>query len=159
MTEAWEHPAWKLMMPGKQEYKPFEWQREKIHKHSTKSRSVPRLIGACGRRSGKTTAIIAEVVKELFRERPDISGIRKPPLVYVIAPNYELAMKIWEPIWELFVSENGGLNNLKVSHDKMRKLIDLKNGARVQAKTADDPKSLQGDRVTAAFVDLSLIHI
>jgi len=153
MTEDWEHPAWKVIMPGKQEYKPFNWQREKIHKHSTKSRSVPRLIGACGRRSGKTTAIIAEVVKELFRERPDISGIRKPPLVYVIAPNYELAMKIWEPIWELFVSENGGLNNLKTSHDKMRKLIDLKNGARVQAKTADDPKSLQGDRVTAAFVD------
>ena len=62
MTEAWEHPAWKLMMPGKQEYKPFEWQREKIHNHSTKSRSVPRLIGASGRRSGKTTANILSLI-------------------------------------------------------------------------------------------------
>lgn len=150
MTEEWGHEFWKFIMQGGQRYEPFAWQRDKIHMRAEGS---SRMIGACGRRSGKTTAIIAEVVKELFTETPDISGVRKPPLVYVIAPNYELAMKIWEPIWELFVSERGGLEYLKSNHDKQRKLIDLKNGARVQAKTADDPKSLQGDRVTAAFVD------
>lgn len=151
--DEWYHPLWEQMMPGKVAYEPFPWQEDMIHVPASDPLVNTRMIGACGRRSGKTTAIVAEVVREAFTERRDASGIYRPAMVYVIAPNYELAMKIWEPIWELFVPDHGPLNMLKKSHDKNRKLVDLAHGGRIQAKTADDPKSLQGDRVTAAFVD------
>jgi len=151
--EDWYHPLWEAMMPGKVAYEPFTWQEDLIHIPASDPLKHTRMIGACGRRSGKTTAIVAEVVREAFTERRDSSKIHRPSMVYVIAPNYELAMKIWEPIWELFVPDHGPLTQLKKGHDKQRKIIDLAHGGRIQAKTADDPKSLQGDRVTAAFVD------
>ena len=151
--EDWYHPLWEAMMPGKVAYEPFTWQEDLIHIPASDPLKHTRMIGACGRRSGKTTAIVAEVVREAFTERRDGSKIHRPSMVYVIAPNYELAMKIWEPIWELFVPDHGPLTQLKKGHDKQRKIIDLAHGGRIQAKTADDPKSLQGDRVTAAFVD------
>ena len=151
--DEWYHTLWEQRMPGKVAYEPFPWQEDMIHVPASDPLVNTRMIGACGRRSGKTTAIVAEVVREAFTERRDASGIYRPAMVYVIAPNYELAMKIWEPIWELFVPDHGPLNMLNKSHDKNRKLVDLAHGGRIQAKAADEPKSLQGDRVTAAFVD------
>tara|TARA_R100000808_G_scaffold644_1_gene3278 strand:- start:153 stop:1199 length:1047 start_codon:yes stop_codon:yes gene_type:complete len=62
-------------------------------------------------------------------------------------------MKVWEPVWNLFVGPGAPLRDYYAGHDKTRKLVELQNGARIQAKSADDPTSLQGDRVTAAFVD------
>ena len=132
-----------------QAYDPWPWQDLHVHSRSDSK----RLILACGRRAGKTTAIKAEIVREALKPLEEHFGMVHAPYIYVIAPNYELTMKVWEPVWNLFVGRGAPLRHLYKSHDKTRKLIELVTGARLQAKTADDPTGLQGDRVTAAFVD------
>ena len=130
-------------------YTPWSWQEEHVHSRV----DAKRLILACGRRSGKTTAIKAEIVREALKPQEEHFGMLHSPYIYVIAPNYELTMKVWEPVWNLFVGRAAPLRHLYKSHDKTRKLIELITGGRIQAKSADDPTGLQGDRVTAAFVD------
>ena len=132
-----------------QAYDPWPWQDLHVHSRSDSK----RLILACGRRAGKTTAIKAEIVREALKPLEEHFGMVHAPYIYVIAPNYELTMKVWEPVWNLFVGRGAPLRHLYKSHDKTRKLIELVTGARLQAKSADDPTGLQGDRVTAAFVD------
>ena len=139
---------WEFINDG-DPYDPWDWQAEHVHSHFDKK----RLILACGRRAGKTTAIKAEIVREALRPKEEQFGVFHAPYIYVIAPNYELTMKVWEPVWNLFVGPGAALRDFYASHDKTRKLIELVNGARIQAKSADDPTALQGDRVTAAFVD------
>ena len=85
--DEWYHPLWEQMMPGKVAYEPFPWQEDMIHVPASDPLVNTRMIGACGRRSGKTTAIVAEVVREAFTERRDASGIYRPAMVYFIAPN------------------------------------------------------------------------
>tara|TARA_R110002153_G_scaffold211463_4_gene364109 strand:- start:528 stop:1826 length:1299 start_codon:yes stop_codon:yes gene_type:complete len=144
-----DYPAiWQFINDG-DPYDPWGWQAEHVHNRSDSK----RLILACGRRAGKTTAIKAEIVREALQPRKEQFGVYHAPYIYVIAPNYELTMKVWEPVWNLFVGPGAALRDYYASHDKTRKLIELQNGARIQAKSADDPTSLQGDRVTAAFVD------
>ena len=130
-------------------YDPWPWQDLHVHSRS----ETKRLILACGRRAGKTTAIKAEIVREALKPQQRQFGVLHSPYIYVIAPNYELTMKVWEPVWNLFVGRGAPLRHLYKSHDKTRKLIELVTGGRMQAKSADDPTGLQGDRVTAAFVD------
>ena len=144
-----EYPAiWEFINDG-DPYDPWGWQAEHVHDQIDSK----RLILACGRRAGKTTAIKAEIVREALQPKSEQFGVYHAPYIYVIAPNYELTMKVWEPVWNLFVGPGAALRDYYASHDKTRKLIELQNGARIQAKSADDPTSLQGDRVTAAFVD------
>jgi phage terminase large subunit-like protein len=144
-----DFPAiWEFINDG-DPYDPWDWQAEHIHTQAHKK----RLILACGRRAGKTTAIKAEIVREALQPRKEQFGVYHAPYIYVIAPNYELTMKVWEPVWNLFVGPGAPLRDYYAGHDKTRKLVELQNGARIQAKSADDPTSLQGDRVTAAFVD------
>ena len=144
-----DFPAiWEFINDG-DPYDPWDWQAEHIHTQAHKK----RLILACGRRAGKTTAIKAEIVREALQPRKEQIGVYHAPYIYVIAPNYELTMKVWEPVWNLFVGPGAPLKDYYAGHDKTRKLVELQNGARIQAKSADDPTSLQGDRVTAAFVD------
>ena len=144
-----DFPAiWEFINDG-DPYDPWDWQADHIHTQAHKK----RLILACGRRAGKTTAIKAEIVREALQPRKEQFGVYHAPYIYVIAPNYELTMKVWEPVWNLFVGPGAPLRDYYAGHDKTRKLVELQNGARIQAKSADDPTSLQGDRVTAAFVD------
>ena len=144
-----EYPAiWEFINDG-DPYDPWGWQAEHVHDQIDSK----RLILACGRRAGKTTAIKAEIVREALQPKSEQFGVFHAPYIYVIAPNYELPMKVGEPVWNLFVGPGAARRDYYASHDKTRKLIELQNGARIQAKSADDPTSLQGDRVTAAFVD------
>ena len=145
---------WDLLTTfGDKGYQPFPWQTEYIH-----SRPENRIIAAWGRRSGKSTAIVAEAWRELVREPTVVAGVKHYPLVYIIAPNYELTMRVWEPFVKSCIGDptsgKAPLLNGKVSYyNKERRLIELKSGARIQAKSADNEVSLQGDRVTAAIID------
>lgn len=147
------HPLWNVLQNGRP-YEPFPWQAQHVHAQAAvKTRSI-----VIGRRGGKSSAAKAEVVSHAFMPSEVRFGVEQHPLVYVIAPNYELTMKIWQPIWDLFVGDENAssgapLASFKRDHDKNRKIIWLKNGAVIQAKSADDPKSLQGDGVTFAVVD------
>ena len=146
---SYSHPKiWELINDD-EPYVPWDWQAEHVHAHHKKK----RLILACGRRAGKTTAIKAEIVREAIKRKEPQFGVYHAPYIYVIAPNYELTMKVWEPVWNLFVGRGAPLRDYYISHDKTRKLITVGDGARIQAKSADDPTALQGDRGTAAFVD------
>ena len=134
-------------------YKPFLWQAEHIH-----ARPENRIIAACGRRAGKSTAIVAEAWRELARPPTIVAGATHQPLVYIVAPNYELTMRVWEPFVKSCIGDptSGNappLNEMVSYYNKERRLIELKTGARIQAKSADNEVSLQGDRVTAAIVD------
>ena len=140
--------VWKMLTDyGPNGYNPFPWQAEHIH-----ARTENRIIAACGRRAGKSTAIVAEAWRELTKAPSTVAGVEHQPLVYIIAPNYELTMRVWEPFVRS-CSEEMWENGLVASHNKDRRLITLGTGARIQAKSADNEVSLQGDRVTAAIVD------
>ena len=143
---------WGVMERG-EPYEPWDWQAQHIHAKA----DMRYLIYAIGRRGGKSAAMTAEVIRELSKPPVKVDGKFHYPLVYIVAPNYEMTMRIWEPVWDLFVGDDQGpmapLATFRANHDKQRKLIWLKTGARVQAKSADDPKSMRGERVTAAFID------
>ena len=129
-------------------YKPLRWQWENIHQHNERI-----IVGAAGRRVGKTTAVMAEILREALRPPVMIGSKEHPRIIYVVAPDYELAMRLWEPIEASFAPDNAPLSALKASYDKARKLLILTNGTRIQAKTADNERSLAGEAVTLAVVD------
>ena len=142
-----------LLEFGEGGYQPYNWQIEHIH-----SRNEKRVIAACGRRAGKSTAIVAEAWRELMRPKTVVAGVEHRPLVYIIAPNYELTMRVWEPFVRSCIADemtNRTVPNaaMVAYYNKERRLIELTNGARIQAKSADNQVSLQGDRLTAAIVD------
>lgn len=144
---------WEVLENGSP-YTPFEWQAEHIHA----KRHIPRLILPIGRRAGKTSAMKGEIVYEATKAPELVMGVYHSPLIYVVGPTRELYHKVWQPIYDLFVdSEDGSykapLGFMKQEHNKQRQWIRLKNGAQIFGKTADDPRSLQGDRVTLAVVD------
>lgn len=147
------HPMWEVLNEGNP-YQPFPWQAEHIHA-APETRFI---IVGCGRRAGKTTSMTAETVREAFRPATKAFGKTHYPLIYVCGPTAELSMKVWQPIWDLFVPDERSdhappLGDFYKNHDKTRRIIWLKNGTVIQGKSADDPKSLQGDRVTCAIVD------
>ena len=149
------HPFWDIIAGGKP-YEPLPWQNLHIHAR----RDVPVLVLACGRRSGKSFGIQPEVVVEAMRGAQTVMGIEHFPIIYIVGPTSELAMRIFEPVWDMFVPSDSGtyqppLGFLHQWHDKARGVIQLVNGARIYRKTGDDPRSMQGERVTAAVCDES----
>ena len=146
-------PLWDIMY-GDRPYEPLPWQAEHIHAKA----DFKRLILACGRRSGKSEGVKGEVIREVMRPAETVMGLTHHPIVYVVAPTSELAMRVWQPVWDMFVPSDTGtyvppLGFLYKNHDKARGMIWLNTGATIQRKTADDPRSLQGERVTLAVVD------
>lgn len=154
MVETYLRPKlWDVIENGSP-YTPFQWQAQHIHA----KRHVPRLILPIGRRAGKTSGMKGEIVYEATREPELIMGVLHSPIIYVVGPTRETYHKVWQPVYDLFVdSEDGSyrapLGFMKQEHNKQRQWIRLKNGAQIFGKTADDPRSLQGDRVTLIVVD------
>lgn len=142
-------------MNGGEPYNPLPWQERHIHASSGKYRTVAL---ACGRRAGKTDGLIPEVVRECFKSPKTVWGKTQYPVIYICGPTNELAQRIWTPIWNLFVPDDKGdyqppLGDFHQEHDKNRGYIKLINGTEIFRKSGDDPRSAQGQRVTAAFVD------
>lgn len=149
------HPLWSVINRGNP-YEPFDWQVQ--HLHSKVEYGFKRIILACGRRSGKSFGVKAEVAREVAQEPVVIRGETHAPLIYIGGPTAEAAERVWEPVWAMFVPPESGdyippLGFMYKSHDKSRGLIELKNGARIYKKTADNPVSWQGERVTLVVMD------
>lgn len=150
-------PLWDYINDGSP-YEPFDWQIE--HIHSKVDEGFRFIIGSCGRRSGKTFSMRAEVVRAAFQPPEVVDGVTHHPVIYIIGPTAELAERIFDPMWQLFVpdvrqEQMPPLGEFYLNHDKNRGIIWLKTGAVIKKRTADDPRSLQGERVTAAFVEES----
>lgn len=148
-------PIWSIINHG-EPYNPLQWQVE--HVHSKVDAGFKVICLACGRRSGKTTAMLAEVVRAAFQPPKRIDGVLHFPVIYICGPNHELAGRIFDPVWDMFVPDKRGeflppLHDMYLNHDKNAGIIWLKNGAKISRKTGDDPRSMQGERVTAAFVE------
>jgi hypothetical protein len=129
------------------DYVPFPWQAQHVH-----ARAEKRIILACGRRSGKTLgAGVMEAIKRILEPPVKVFGKIHAPLIYMGAPSYELAMRVWEEFEE--ATYHPAFAPLVEHRQKKRFIIDLRNGARAQAKTGDNPKTFQGERVTGAILD------
>jgi len=131
---------WDVLEKGSP-YQPFDWQARHIHAR----RSSKRVILGCGRRSGKSSGMKAEIADEATSPPVTVHGVEQSPLIYVVGPTTETSMKVWQPIWDLFVpAENGSysppLGFLHAEHDKNRRYIRLHNGTQIFGKTADDPE-------------------
>lgn len=151
------NPLWSILNKGRA-YEPFDWQVQ--HLHSKVEAGYKRIILACGRRSGKSFGVRAEVAREVAQEPVVIRGETHAPIIYIGGPTAEAAERVWEPVWAMFVPPEGDgytppLGFLYASHDKSRGLITLKNGAKIYKKTADNPVSWQGERVTLVIMDES----
>lgn len=150
-------PIWNVLNGGKP-YEPFAWQAQ--HLHSKVDTGFRRIILPVGRRGGKSTSVVAEVVREVIKPPVEVFGKQHSAIVYIIGPTSETSMRVFEPVWNAFVpSESGSyvppLGFLYEWHDKNRGVIGIKGGARIYRKTADDPRALQGERVTLAIPDES----
>lgn len=144
------------MLNRGKEYDPFPWQIE--HLHSKVDAGIKRIILPCGRRAGKSTSVVAEVAREVIQPSVTVQGVSHAPLVYIIGPTSEASMRVFEPVWNAFVPSDSGsyippLGFMYDWHDKNRGVIGIKGGARIYRKTADDPRSMQGERVTLAIPD------
>lgn len=150
-------PIWKVLNRGKP-YEPFWYQAQHIHAQVDAGKK--RIICAWGRRAGKSSAVVAEVAREVVKEPELVKGVEHSPIVYVIGPNAEASMRIWEPVWAAFVPPDDGsyippLGFLHDWHDKSRGVIGIKGGARIYRKTGESPASIQGERVTLIIMDES----
>ena len=156
MTETYQYiPAWRVLNRGKP-YEPFWYQAQ--HIHAQVDRGCKRIICAWGRRGGKSTAIVAEVVREVIKEPVTVRGVEHSPIVYIVGPNAEASMRVWEPVWAAFVPpEDGSFSPpygfLHDWHDKQRGVIAIKGGARIYRKTGESPAATQGERVTLVITD------
>ena len=136
-------------------YRPLAWQAEHLHNRTERTITL-----ACGRRSGKSSGFVGDAWDELVKPPVYIGGTTHYPLIYILAPSYELTQKIWEPFVATCMLP--GIRPLVKNYDKDRKLIDFYDprnpnekqaGPRIQAKTTENPISLAGDRVTAGYAD------
>ena len=154
----YSYPAvWHVLNRGKP-YEPFPWQIQ--HLHAQVDAGCTRIVLPCGRRSGKSTGLIAEVAREVTTPPVTIWGIQHSPIVYIGGSTSETAMRVWDPVWRAFVPSESGdyippLGFLYAGHDKNRGLIEIRGGAKIMRKTADDPRSWQGERVTLVGADES----
>jgi len=149
------HALWKVLNGGKA-YEPLWYQVQ--HLHSKVDEGFSRIICRWGRRAGKSTAVVAEIAREVTRSKETVLDIEHSPIVYVGGPNAESAARVWDPVWAAFVPPDDDsymlpLAFLHESHDKQRGLITIKGGAKIYKKTGESPVSWQGERVTLIVMD------
>lgn len=137
----------KLRLFSASNYQPHEGQT-KAHNLIDAYRYVTLV---CGRRFGKTKMAVAEAAYRALLP-DDFFG---PPTVYVISDTYDHASKLFNPLATLFYRHLRPFLASKDGIKKKERIITLKSGATIQAKSADNPSSLAGDGITFAVLDES----
>ena len=102
----------------------------------------------CGRRFGKTISAYHEAAFQALQPN-DASG---PPIVYLVSSSYDHATKLFNPLATMFERK---LKPFKAKTYRKDRIIELKTGALIKTKSADNPSSLAGDGVTFAILDES----
>ncbi len=113
-------------------YKPHTGQ-VRLHKSPARFR-----IGSMGRRWGKTTCAVNDLVKE---------GLRIKGIYWWVAPTYTLSMIAWRKLLE--ETPRGIIKNII----KSEHMIQLVNGTYIYFKSADAPDRLVGEGLRGIVVD------
>ena len=113
-----------------------------------KDRSRFKTIVA-GRRSGKSLYVCKEeiVTKELFEADKTI---------WVVGPNYDLAGRIWDILYGLAINELRDYVEY-INNSRGMYMIRMPWGTTIEAKSADDPKTLVGKGIDLLVVDEAAI--
>ena len=113
-----------------------------------KDRSRFKTIVA-GRRSGKSLYFCKEeiVTKELFEADKTI---------WVVGPNYDLAGRIWDILYGLAINELRDYVEY-INNSRGMYMIRMPWGTTIEAKSADDPKTLVGKGIDLLVVDEAAI--
>lgn len=122
----------------------INWRLNKWQKIVTKNQSRFKIIVA-GRRSGKTLYVCKEeiIIKEFFK---------KNKIIWIIAPNYDLAGRIWDMLYGLAINELRDFINYINNSRGMYKISTFWNTI-IEAKSADDPKTLVGKGIDLLVMD------
>lgn len=119
-------------------YIPHEGQKQ-FHNSKARFRFM-----TCGRRWGKSLGAAMEAMGALV-EKPNQMG-------WVVAPDYELSMKIFREVYWSFHKHTPWLV-ISSSLSKGNMHIKLKNGSMLIGKSADNPVSLIGEGLNFLIVD------
>lgn len=129
------------------EYAPHDGQT-RIHAALDDS-SVSRVVGLFGRRAGKSHAASHEAIFQALKPA-DRFG---PPLVYLVSDTYSHSKALFTRALVLITTKLRPLiEKVNISPEP---IITLKTGARIMAKSADNPASLAGDGLSFAVIDES----
>lgn len=116
-------------------YKPHAKQ-ELVHKSEARFRTL-----CSGRRFGKSLLASREAI--FYVMIPDSRG-------WIVAPNYELAKKVFR---EIFVLMHKHFSFLIKSSSEHNQQIVLRNGSEIVGKSADNPVSLLGEGLNFLIID------
>ena len=110
-----------------------------VHRSEARNRVV-----SAGRRWGKSTSLAAhEAFAQLCVPNSQL---------WVVAPTYDLADKVFRVVWKLAVVQNHVPGGIRKASERER-YIWTNNDARITGKTADDPTGLVGEGLDAVIVD------
>lgn len=122
-------------------YKPNKWQRE-----VRKSNARFKIIDA-GRGSGKTYYVTNDTVDGVV-----VDFFVPNAKVWIIAPDYSLTQKVWTPLVALARGKLSSCVN-KITDTKGSFEIRTALGGFIQAKSAEEPEKLVGERLTKIVID------
>lgn len=126
-------------------YKPNKWQ-EIVRQSNARFKII-----VAGRRAGKT---------KFVAEDPRVGLVnwlhRKNKTIWVVAPNYDLTDRVWEVLVKLLNTKLAALRK-DIFSSRGRQRIVTKLGTTIEAKSADDPRSLVGKGLDFLVCDESAL--
>jgi len=102
-------------------------------------------IIVAGRRSGKSLYVCKEeiITKEVFEENK---------VIWVVAPNYDLAGRIWDLLYGMALNELSDYVEY-INNSRGMYMIRFPWGTTIEAKSADEPKTLVGKGIDLLVCD------
>ena len=127
------------------DYVPNNWQAE-VRESTARFKVI-----CAGRRSGKTLLVSRDpkigIVKYLFQNDKN---------VWIVAPSYDLTERVWEEVVKICRRQLAPLIE-KINSSRGMQRIVTKLGTVIEAKSADDPRSLVGKGLDCLICDESAL--
>jgi hypothetical protein len=140
----WLFPKLTVEMPDGS-YQPYKPHKGQAPIHYTDSRFF---WARAAQRAGKTLPLAAEHTAELGMKRHRS---------WLVAPTYDLVDRCFENVWRWVVEEKvhgpDSLNANRCSNTRDRRYIQMKDGAFLLGKSAENPKSLVGEQLDFLGMD------
>lgn len=127
-------------------YKPDDWQRL-FHESTARNRYL-----ACGVRVGKTFCLAAEATAAAVCPSPKSLELNEwvGSRGWIVAPTYDLADKLFRQVAK---NLRRHFKPFVVSYSERDRILKLRGGGFIQAKSADNPDSLTGEELDWLIID------